>query len=266
VLHLKLTRKVPVRLVCTSLPPLLSGQPSSRYDDDQPTCTRLRDQRAFLPHHTHKPVWHLNNMQTSRYFERTLFSDRSPAADEYYLRSASLIFEKNPAHSVIEVRVQSSSDFPLAQDIKGSKESEFDATLGAHFKMVSQEKPERDSSHAENSECKNSRLPSVSASDDEDACSLSSKTSSTAVGLDEQRGGSPPLYPGMPQLAVVTLGGDIRKLKDFIKVSQMTVIQRTPLKCCAQQTNRDFRVLYVALSQTFAMSQYAKELITTPWA
>jgi hypothetical protein len=158
-------------------------------------------------------------MHTSRYFERTLFSDRSPAVDEYYVRSASLIFEKDPAHSVIEVRVQSSSDFLLAQDIQGLKESKLDAKPGAHFKVVSQEKPKKSSSHAENSECTKSRLAPVSASEDEDTCSLSSRTSSTAVGLDEPRGGSPPLYPGMPKLAVVTLDGDIEKLHGFIKVS-----------------------------------------------
>jgi hypothetical protein len=160
-------------------------------------------------------------MQTSRYFERTLFYDRSPAADEYYKRSAPLIFEKDPAHSVIEVRVQSSSDVPLAHDVQRSKESNPDAKSGAHFRVVSQEKPKQISSHAENSECTKSRLDPVSPSDDEDTWSLSSKASSTAVpmGLDEHQGGSPPSYPGMPKLVIVTLGGDIGELQDFIKVS-----------------------------------------------
>jgi hypothetical protein len=197
-------------------------------------------------------------MQTSRYFERTLFYDRSPAADEYYKRSASLIFEKDSARSVIEVRLQPSSDVSLVQEAQKSNESKHDAKSGAHFRVVSQKKPEKGPRHTENSECTKSRRDSFS--DDEDTWSLSSKASSTAVpiGIDEHRGGSPPSYPGIPKLAVVTLDGDVGRLQDFIKVSQMTVIYQTPLRCCAQKTNEDFRVLYVMFPQNFTSSQYVK--------
>jgi hypothetical protein len=43
----------------------------------------------------------------------------------------------------------------------------------------------------------------------------------------------------------------------------MAVIYQTPLKCCAQETNENFRVLYVKLSQIFTMLQYAKEVGST---
>jgi hypothetical protein len=185
-------------------------------------------------------------METSRYFERTLFYDRSPAADEYYERSSKLIFEKDPARSDIEVRVQSSVDvlFWEKKDDAGSIGRELEEKRKATIK------PQEFSNGKANSECITPKPKTDSESESEDTRSLSSKASSTALptGLDERRGVSPPSYPGMPKLKVVSLDRDIEKLKHFIKVSQYIAIRCSSLICCAQETNENFRVLYVVTS------------------
>jgi hypothetical protein len=185
-------------------------------------------------------------METSRYFERTLFYDRSPAADEYYERSSKLIFEKDPAQSAIEVRVQSSVDvsFWEKKDEAGSIGRELEEKRKATIK--SQEFPDGKA----NSECITPKPKTGSESDSEDTRSLSSRASSTALpaGLDERRGVSPPSYPGVPKLTVVSLDRDIEKLKHFIKVSQDVAIRCSSLIYCAQETNENFRVLYVVTS------------------
>ncbi|KAF2623990.1 hypothetical protein BU25DRAFT_442229 [Macroventuria anomochaeta] len=50
-------------------------------------------------------------METSEYFERTLFYDKSPDANDYYESSAGLVFVGNSTETPVEVRVQSCSKF-----------------------------------------------------------------------------------------------------------------------------------------------------------
>lgn len=157
-------------------------------------------------------------MEVSRYFERTLFYDRSPAADEYYQRSSEFIFETDPANCRVEVFVHSNRDL-VCYGVDDA---------------VDTESKQREAETAKSLKSPNSKLPvtaiqvepSVSINhvemprDHDDACSLSSEASSTALptALDQRRGNSlPPTYPGPPRLSVVNLNMD--KVQTFIRVS-----------------------------------------------
>lgn len=162
-------------------------------------------------------------METSRYFERTIFYDRSPAADEYYERSADLIFEKDPGQSTIEVRVQSSIDvsFYKQKDEAEPKDRDRDNKSESPPKSPLSMSPRKLSIPKVKIEYTKTREDAGPVSDsEEDSWSLSSKASSTALptALDQRRGGDPPTYPGLPKLAVVNL--DLGKLSGFIRVSQ----------------------------------------------
>jgi hypothetical protein len=160
-------------------------------------------------------------MDTSRYFERTIFYDRSPAADEYYARSAERIFEEDPKLAKIEVRLQSSSDVSI-----------YDRNVD----QTSREKPEelypkcmamnnlKASPPDINIEPPTTQADIPYSPDDDDACSISSRASSTALpaALDERRVSGPPLYPGPPKLTVIDL--ELGRLQDFIKVSKVPAI------------------------------------------
>lgn len=170
-------------------------------------------------------------MQTSRYFERTLFYDRSPAAEEYYARSAETIFEKDAERSKVEVRVQTSVDARFYERKKEKSNLRNDgAEQEAEAKFV---KPTaNDAEKVDSGSAKKEKESSWKfdhtkyyqqddrvgyGSETDDAWSLSSKASSTALGtaLDQHRGNFPPTYPGPPKLTVVDL--DISNIQDFIK-------------------------------------------------
>jgi hypothetical protein len=180
-------------------------------------------------------------MEVSRYFERTLFYDRSPAADEYYERSAEFIFETDPANCKVEVYVHSNRDLAYYEeddpvDTKAKQES---VSTKNSLKRL----------HENNLPATVQAEPSVSPSHaglprDHDAWSLSSKASSTALptALDQRRGDSlPPTYPGPPRLSVVNL--NMNKVQTFIRVSgpRGSIAKFTK---SIQDTKEDFRVLY----------------------
>ncbi|KAF2797930.1 hypothetical protein K505DRAFT_126262 [Melanomma pulvis-pyrius CBS 109.77] len=185
-------------------------------------------------------------METSRYFERTLFYDRSPAADEYYERSADLIFEKDPGQSTIEVRVQSSIDvsFYKQKDEAEPKDRDRDNKSESPPKSLHSMSPRKLSIPKVKIEYTETREDAGLVSDDEeDSWSLSSKASSTALptALDQRRGGDPPTYPGLPKLAVVDL--DLGKLSGFIR-----------------HTNENFRVFYLRQRHSHSRIKVTKEI------
>lgn len=161
-------------------------------------------------------------METSQYFEQTLFHERSPATNEYYGRAADIIFETNLSLSKVEVRIQSTKDLSAyeRQGVNRAKEKQFKDELQTRAKRGLEEISESKL---------NSKCPVLGCSSqivaDPDACSLSStisqvsSASSTALPtvLDQHRGGSsPPSYPGLPKLTIVDL--DISRLSEFLKV------------------------------------------------
>lgn len=193
-------------------------------------------------------------METSRYFERTLFYDRSPAADEYYARSADSIFEKDSRRSRIEVRVQTSLDVSYYE-----RDKEDGTTTGAKEETEAKdsELPPKHvgpaDSKTESRGCEKDLQSTVKDatlrterghdSDSEDAWSLSSRASSTALptALDQHRGSCPPTYPGPPKLTVVDL--DTATVQSFIK-----------------RTKNDFRVFYLRQRHSYSRLQITREL------
>jgi hypothetical protein len=125
-------------------------------------------------------------MEVSQYFERTLFYDRSPAADEYYERSASLIFENDISGCRIEVRYQS---------CRATLEH---ATVHPEDDWTTK----RDKKSSEGNRTEKSIFDEIISGDgnkvyDSDG-SCSSRASSTELpdALDQRRGEhNPPLYP-----------------------------------------------------------------------
>jgi hypothetical protein len=196
-------------------------------------------------------------MKTSRYFERTLFYDRSPTADEYYARSAESIFETDPRRSKIEVRIQSSINatyYERKQENGPSSGLEKDeqkkvngsaikSDSSADLRSGAQKFPEDHPSkvdHIENVDADQYYDPE---SESNDAWSLSSKASSTALltALDQHRGSSPPTYPGPPKLTVVDL--DTGSVQNFVK-----------------RTRNDFRVFYLRQRHSNSRLRITKEL------
>jgi hypothetical protein len=196
-------------------------------------------------------------MDTSRYFERTLFYDRSPAADEYYARSSGSIFETDPRSSSIEVRVQSSIDASYYEQKKGhgatSQQNENEKTKICNFVQknnvsidLSRGIPDYPNDTASNMVCgahADMHHADSMEPDSDDAWSLSSKASSTAVStaLDQHQGSSPPAYLGPPKLTVVEL--DPANIRNFVK-----------------RTRNDFRVFYLRQRHSHSRLQITKEL------
>jgi hypothetical protein len=161
-------------------------------------------------------------METSRYFERTIFYDRSPAADEYYARSAERIFEEDPKLAKIEVRLQSSSDVSIYdRNVDHTWKEKPEDLLPKHVVMANLKVSPLDLNTKPPTTQDNTPYP---LDDDDDAWSTSSRASSTALpaALDERQVSGPPLYPGPPKLTVIDL--DLSRLQDFIKVSKVLAI------------------------------------------
>ncbi|KAF2692086.1 hypothetical protein K458DRAFT_9680 [Lentithecium fluviatile CBS 122367] len=196
-------------------------------------------------------------MDTSRYFERTLFHDRSPAADEYYARSAESVFETNPEQCKIEVRIQSSLDasYYEAKAENGASSSlkdgiEINAGASAPYNDRSADLKAAFSDcrkeTASKIKCTRNAEVDESLSTDSDSdgtWSLSSKASSTALSsaLDQHQGPCPPTYPGPPKLNVVEL--DAGKVQSFVR-----------------RTKGDFRVFYLRQRHSYSRLQITKEL------
>ncbi|KAJ4294472.1 hypothetical protein N0V90_008163 [Kalmusia sp. IMI 367209] len=197
-------------------------------------------------------------MDTSRYFERTLFYDRSPAADEYYVRSAGSIFENNPERSKIEVKIQTSIDISY-YDQQGKKASENDFTPKLEGKGELCEYTDCSPVHEESkgrtgppkfppSGKGNGTLEGTSVireydTDSDDCWSLSSKASSTALpaALDHHQGSEPPTYPGPPKLRTVDL--DPKLLGSFAKA-----------------TKNNFRVFYLRQRHSYSRLQITQDV------
>lgn len=128
-------------------------------------------------------------MNTSQFFERTLFYDRSPAANEYYERSSDLIFESDVSKCRMEVRYQSYCNM---------LESTNDAEDGST--SVKQDGKGREGKHEKDTASKEGEPESDMRDvyDSNDNTSLLSCASSTKLptGLDQRQGEfSPPPYP-----------------------------------------------------------------------
>lgn len=195
-------------------------------------------------------------MDTSRYFERTLFYDLSPTAEEHYARSAESIFEKDLDRSHIEVWIQSSTDASCHDEMK-------DADKTPEKLIISQTntenvvsictQPAALASEASKSEkhprVKQARLtPNTGScyrydSESDSAQSLYSQASSTALStaLDHHRGCNPPSYPGPAKLTKVDL--DIKNVQAFVK-----------------RTTHNFRVFYIGQRHSFSRLQITQDL------
>jgi hypothetical protein len=194
-------------------------------------------------------------METSSYFERTLFYDRSPAAEEYYLRSTECIFEEDPGHSKIEVRVQSSIDasyYGKNQDVRCvglEKKAGCRNSSKIPPKITNLLDAKSGSPHNDPQPVKKSKAAYTVIGDDaydsesDYAWSLSSKASSTALStrLDHHQGSLPPTYPGPPRLTIIDL--EPGNLRNFTK-----------------QTKHEFRVFYIRQRNSYSRLQITKEL------
>lgn len=196
-------------------------------------------------------------METSAYFERTLFYDRSPAADEYYERSADLIFEKDTRRTQIEVRYQPTGDYDqtlqvheeqsCGQDPSISKNAEIQSLSfqGADFRIsINGSVKLHYGTKAIETEGGNRALDPDEACESDSDSSTTSKASSTALpsGLDQWQGEAvPPTYPGLPKLKVVTL--DASNIPEFVK-----------------WTKNSFRVFYIRQRHSYSRIQITKRL------
>jgi hypothetical protein len=226
------------RLVCARVAPTRCIQP----DGILFIPIRLKLARFltldFLTYYTGFALMHDANsyseiMEVSQYFERTLFYDRSPAADEYYERSAGLIFENDISRCRIEVCYQSCR-----------------ATLEhTTVQPGDNEDTERDSKGPRES-CKDNSLDGIDSGDgnkvyDSDGDFWpSGHASSTELpdALDQRRGGSnPPLYPGRPKLTIHAL--DVTDIDTF-----------------GRETKHNFRVFYVRQRHSHSRLQITKEV------
>lgn len=200
-------------------------------------------------------------METTEYFERTIFYDRSPAADEYYERSADQIFEQDPSKTKIAVLVQSCND-PTRYDgkIKGELLGKLKDTEGAKRPEVKEVVVGQDNvlqtgpdvqlmnSGEGYSASSEKRMQSVGRpnSDDDDSWSLSSRTSkasSTALpsAMDQRQAGShPPSYPGLPRLEFINITRN--EIENFVK-----------------RTKNNFRVFYLRQRHSNSHLQITKE-------
>jgi hypothetical protein len=184
--------------------------------------------------------------RTSRYFEQTLFYERSPAADEYYHRLADVIFEKSAKQAKIEVRIQSPHD--LAFYVRQNGTSTTQRRPNKDFETDARKPSRRIENTGSTWNAPAVYTTQTGPSWEEDNCSLSTASScasSTAVpmGLDQHRGVStPPSYPGPPKLTILDL--DTSQLHKFLKVCLLYCDFVTTLTLL-QTTKNDFRVLYV---------------------
>jgi hypothetical protein len=171
-------------------------------------------------------------MEVSQYFERTLFYDRSPAADEYYERSAGLIFENDISGCRIEVRYQScratlehatvhpEDDWTTKRDKKSSEgncteKSIFDEIISGDGNRVY---------------------------DSDGSCSSRASSTELPYALDQRQGEcNPPLYPGRPKLTVHALNA-------------------TDIDTFTRMTKHDFRVFYVRQRHSHSRLQITKKV------
>ncbi|KAF1358404.1 hypothetical protein EJ07DRAFT_156999 [Lizonia empirigonia] len=200
-------------------------------------------------------------MEATEYFERTLFYDRSPAADEYYEGSADQIFERDPSKTKIAVLVQSCND-PTRYDgkVKGEllgrlKDTEGAKSPGVKELVVGQDNVLQTGPDVQlmnsgegYSASLEKRTPSAGRanSDDDDGWSLASRTSkasSTALpsAMDQRQAGShPPSYPGLPRLEFINIAPN--EIENFVK-----------------RTRNNFRVFYLRQRHSYSRLQITKE-------
>lgn len=201
-------------------------------------------------------------METTPYFERTLFYDRSPAANEYYEICADQVFETDPSKTRIAICVQSCENaiptqslkiekFPDLHDHKNSNrpESHEKTFLNDLFEDVELDP------HVRRLVSKNKRFPRTSCQEipvsqcgdrtsdrDDDNCSVSSEASSTALPIAMDQGqaeSGPPLYPGPPRL----MYGDL---------------EPSEILSFTRRTKHDFRVFYLRQKHSFSRLQITK--------
>lgn len=153
-------------------------------------------------------------MEPTRHFERTLFHDRSPAANEHYELSANNVFDADYSKTEIPVCVQSHHTI---------KHSEAGGRSDCGTRKGTKE--------GSDSKYNLSKYESnIHASDDEDDnSSIFSQASSTALStaIDQRQADfEPPIYPGPPKLTLSTL-------------------RHSEIEAFAHRTRHDFRVFYL---------------------
>lgn len=187
-------------------------------------------------------------MEATGYFERTLFYDRSPAADEFYEGSADQIFERDSAKTQIAVRVQSCSNATqYERNNKGEPRSrtKHKGKLKSHEESKYNEGETMDS-HGDGYLVgveRSSLSANQDTSDDDDSRSSTSRASSTALPLamdQRQTGSGPPLYPGLPKLACI----DITPIE---------------IESFVERTRHDFRVFYLRQRHSYSRLQITRE-------
>ncbi|XPT00658.1 hypothetical protein M3J09_009809 [Ascochyta lentis] len=195
-------------------------------------------------------------MEATQYFKRTLFYDRSPAANEHYERSADWIFEKCPSKTQIAVHVQSCNDkTPWAEEkkseslnksrnkdiVENDKKEEHEN--GRLLLLHTRPNVQQEASGGGHSISHEKELPSGSHRTLDDSWSVSSEASSTALpsAMDQRQANSgPPLYPGLPKLA-------------FIDITPAEIAS------FAELTRHDFRVFYLRQRHSYSRLQITKE-------
>jgi hypothetical protein len=205
--------------------------------------TRLRLARLlnpdFLTYYTGFALMHDANsyseiMKVSQYFERTLFYDRSPAADEYYERSAGLIFENDISGCRIEVRYQScyaTLEHATVHPGDDWTTEKYEKSSGGNCteKRISDEVNSGDGNKGYDSDGNHSQWSRASSTELPDA-------------LDQRRGEhNPPMYPGRPKLTVSALNA-------------------TDIDTFTRETKHDFRVFYVRQRHSHSRLQITKKV------
>lgn len=195
-------------------------------------------------------------MEGISYFERTLFYDRSSAADEFYERCADLIFEKDPSRTRIEARVQTIDSATVcgekAQHEKAAHSKNNAHRLGEEQSSVDvYSRPIPDSrspfftlgrQEAPGSNTTESKSYHDDISDQEDGCSIYSRASSTCLptAVDQRQADSgPPLYPGPPRL-------------DYV------VVRPNEIESFTAKTKNDFRLFYLKQRNSYSRLQVTK--------
>ncbi|KAJ4988217.1 hypothetical protein SVAN01_06313 [Stagonosporopsis vannaccii] len=201
-----------------------------------------------------------NTMETSDYFERALFHDRSREADDHYESSAGFVFEEHCEGALIEVRTQScrlSCDGETKASVEnhsnqqaGRKERASDSTEPAAMLEKCSDHCSKQTAtayddrylfvhHDEKSTC---MAAEGIIEDNYDACSISNSASSTALNPaveDYRKYTDPPLYPGLSELTLVWLAPD--DIEQFV-----------------HQTKNDFRVFYIRQRHSHSRLQITK--------
>ncbi|KAH6639407.1 hypothetical protein C7974DRAFT_130747 [Boeremia exigua] len=186
-------------------------------------------------------------METSEYFERTLFHDGGPEANRHYEDCAGSVFDERCADTPVEARIPSRSKFvetatkqglPSGTQFFSQSDHCSDYRLGQALSVKGGCDPviPKDANVCPDS-AEDGRL------DDDDNSFVSSRASSTGLtpSADQNRDSSrPPIYPGRAGLAVLQLAPC--DIVTFVR-----------------ETKNDFRVFYLRQRHSYSRLQITKD-------